>query len=453
MKKNGLIAAGEQLLSCAAHALEHHPKHVTALIAALLLGGGGGAFAVASLDPEPDQVQVRQVLEAVQPLPLEAQLQALDVHGFNLFRTEVTRANDTAEALLSRLGVNDPDAAAFLRKDAAFRGQLLGRAGRSVTVEATQAHALHKLSARWAPEDNGTFRRLVIERTAQGQFASRVELAPLVAATRMGSATIRSSLFAAADEARIPDSVVSQVIDLLSGDIDFHRALRSGDRFNVVYEALEADGETVRTGRVLSVEFVNKGRAYQAMWFQEPGRKGGYFTLDGKSLETSYLVSPVEFSRVTSGFAMRFHPILHQWKAHLGVDYGGAIGTPVRTVGEGVVEFAGVQNGFGNVVMVRHNSSDETVYAHLSRIDVRAGQSVNQGQRVGALGATGWVTGPHLHFEFRVNGVHQDPVQIARRSDARMLTAEAKPDFDRLARSMRAQLAAAAASTVLASAD
>lgn len=453
MKKKSLSAVGEELLRRAAHALEHHPKHVTALIAALLLGGGGGAFAVASLDPEPDEVQVRQVLEAVQPLPMEAQLQALDVHGFNLFRTEVTRANDTAEALLSRLGVDDPDAAAFLRKDAAFRGQLLGRAGRSVTVEATRAHALHKLIARWAPEDNGTFRRLVIERTAQGQFASRVELAPLVAATRMGSATIRSSLFAAADEARIPDSVVAQVVDILSGDIDFHRALRGGDRFNVVYEALEADGETVRTGRVLSVEFVNKGRAYQAMWFQEPGRKGGYFTLDGKSLETSYLVSPVEFSRVTSGFAMRFHPILHQWRAHLGVDYGGAIGTPVRTVGEGVVEFAGVQNGFGNVVMVRHNSSDVTVYAHLSRIDVRAGQGVNQGQRVGALGATGWVTGPHLHFEFRVNGVHQDPVQIARRSDARMLTAEAKPDFDRLARSMRAQLAAAASSTVLASAD
>ena len=126
----------------------------------------------------------------------------------------------------------------------------------------------------------------------------------------------------------------------------------------------------------------------------------------------------MEFSRVTSGFAMRFHPILHQWKAHLGVDYGGAIGTPVRTVGDGVVEFAGEQNGFGNVVIVKHNNTDETLYAHLSRIDVRPGQSVDQGQRIGAVGATGWATGPHLHFEFRVNGVHQDPVQIARRSDA-----------------------------------
>ncbi|MEO8656642.1 MAG: M23 family metallopeptidase, partial [Ramlibacter sp.] len=280
-----------------------------------------------------------------------------------------------------------------------------------------------------------------------------VELASLMPATRMGSGTIRSSLFAAADEARIPDSVVGQVIDILSGDIDFRHALRSGDRFNVVYEALEADGEALRTGRVLSVEFVNKGQAYQAVWFQEPGRKGGYYTLDGKSLETSYLASPVEFSHVTSGFEMRMHPILHQWKAHLGTDFAGAVGTPVRTVGDGLVEFSGWQNGFGNVVMVRHNNSDETVYAHLSRIDVRAGQNVNQGQRLGAIGATGWATGPHLHFEFRVNGVHQDPVKYARRSDATVLSAEAKPEFDRLARAMRVQLAAAASSAVVASAD
>jgi murein DD-endopeptidase MepM/ murein hydrolase activator NlpD len=448
LKKNGLIAVGEQLLSRAVHALEHHPKHVTALVAALLLGGGGAAYAVASLGPDPADVQVRQVLETVRPLPVEEQLHALDLHDINLFRTDATRANDTAEALLSRLGVDDPTAAAFLRKDANFRTQLLGHAGRSVTVEADGAHALHKLTARWAPEDNGTFRRLVIERTPEGHFASRVELAALVAATRMGSATIRSSLFGAADEARIPDRVVGQIIDILSGDIDFHRALHSGDRFNVVYEALEADGEAVRTGRVLSVEFVNKGQAHQAMWFQEPGHKGGYFTLDGKSLQSSYLASPMEFSRVTSGFEMRFHPILHRWKAHLGIDYAGAVGTPVRTVGDGTVEFAGVQNGFGNVVMVKHNSSDETVYAHLSRIDVRPGQNVSQGQRLGAVGATGWATGPHLHFEFRVNGVHQDPVQYARRSEAGTLSAEAKPAFDQLARSMRAQLAAAAENVV-----
>jgi murein DD-endopeptidase MepM/ murein hydrolase activator NlpD len=450
---NGLLTAGEKLLSRAAHALEHHPKHVTALIAALLLGGGGGAFAVASLAPEPADVTVREVLEAVNPMPLQAQLDALDVHSFNLFRTDSTRASDTVEALLARLGVNDPKATAYLRTEPTFRSQVLGRAGRGVTAEASANQSLDKLSVRWTTADDGSFRRLVIERQPQGQFISRVETAPLVAATRMGSATIRTSLFAAADEARVPDSVITQIIDIFSGDIDFQHSLHEGDRFNVVYEALEADGEAMRTGRILSVEFVNKGKLHQAMWFQEAGAKGAYYTLDGKSLQSSYLASPMEFSRVTSSFAMRFHPILHKWRAHLGTDYGAVTGTPVRTVGDGVVEFAGEQNGFGNVVIVRHNNTDQTLYAHLSRIDVRPGQAVTQAQKIGAVGATGWATGPHLHFEFRVNGVHQDPKNIARHSDAVPLTAQARPEFDRLARSMRMQLAAAASAAVVARAD
>jgi murein DD-endopeptidase MepM/ murein hydrolase activator NlpD len=180
------------------------------------------------------------------------------------------------------------------------------------------------------------------------------------------------------------------------------------------------------------------------LWFQEAGKKGGYYSLDGKSLQSAYLTSPMQFSRVTSGFAMRFHPIHQTWRAHLGVDYGAPVGTPVRTVGDGVVDFAGVQGGFGNVVIIRHNGSDTTVYAHLSRIDVRKGQGVSQGQRVGAVGATGWATGPHLHFEFRVNGRHQDPLTVARRSEGQPLTAESRPAFDRLAGATRVKLAAAA---------
>ncbi|HWP10909.1 MAG TPA: M23 family metallopeptidase [Ramlibacter sp.] len=435
---------GGKLLSRAARALEHHPKHVTAFIAALMLGGGGAAFAVASLGPDPASLPVRQVLEAVQPLPVQQQMQELDLHSLQLFRSDVTRASDNAEALLARLGIDDPQAAAYLRKDAAFRAHLLGRAGRAVTAQASASHALEKFSGRWAPDDDGTFKRLVVERTPEAGFVSRVETGPLVAATRMGSATVRSSLFSAADEARIPDAVIAQVIQIFSGDIDFHRALHSGDRLSVVYEALEADGEAMRTGRVLSAEFVNKGQRHQAVWFQEPGRKGAYYTLDGKSLETSYLASPMEFSRVTSSFAMRFHPILHRWKAHLGTDYGAATGTPVRSVGEGVVVFAGEQNGFGKVVIVKHNSTDETLYAHLSRIGVRPGQSVSQGHSIGAVGMTGWATGPHLHFEFRVNGVHRNPQEIARRNSAVTLSAEARPQFDRIAYSMRSQLAATA---------
>jgi murein DD-endopeptidase MepM/ murein hydrolase activator NlpD len=445
---NGFIAAGEKMRARVAHALKHHPKHVTALLAALLLGGGGGAFAVASLGPDPSALPVRQILESVETLPLAAQSESLDLHSLKLYRSEVTRSSDTVESLLKRLGVDDVAGANFLRNEQTFRTVVLGRAGRTVTVEATDSHALDTLTVRWTPEDDGNFRRLVVQRRADGQFNARVENAPLTASTRLASGVIRTSLFAAADDSRLPDAIASQLADIFAADIDFHRALRKDDRFNVVYEALEADGEPLRTGRILSAEFVNAGKTYQAMWFQEPGEKGGYYNLDGQSLRHSYLASPMEFSRVTSGFAMRFHPILKTWKAHLGVDYGAPTGTAVRTVADGVVSFAGVQNGFGNVVIIQHGNSHETLYAHLSRINVRPNQKVSQGDNIGAVGSTGWATGPHLHYEFRVNGIHQDPTLAARESGTVPVSAAARPAFNRLAHLMRNELAAAATATV-----
>jgi murein DD-endopeptidase MepM/ murein hydrolase activator NlpD len=150
---------------------------------------------------------------------------------------------------------------------------------------------------------------------------------------------------------------------------------------------------------------------------------------------------------------MRMHPILRQWKAHLGVDFAAPTGTAVRSVGNGTVEFAGVQNGFGNVVIVKHNNADQTVYAHLSRIAVRAGQAVAQGQNIGAVGQTGWATGPHLHFEFRVNGAQRDPLKMAKRSVAAPLTGPARSEFDIVARHMRVQLSAAGQASLVARAE
>jgi murein DD-endopeptidase MepM/ murein hydrolase activator NlpD len=423
--------------------LQRHPKRVTAVIAAALLGAGSAAFAVASFAPDAADLPVHQVLEGVASLPLQAQEELLASQALNLFRSEATRPSDTAETLLKRLGIDDAAAAAFLRSDALARKNVLGRAGRTVTAQASGSNAMLQLSVRWTQEDDGHFQRLVIEKSAQG-FVSRVETAELSASARLASGVIRSSLFSATDDAHIPDRVATQIAEIFSGDIDFHRALRKGDRFSIVYEALEADGEPLRTGRVLSAEFVNNGKKFQAMWFREPGQKGGYYTLDGQSLRRAYLTSPVEFSRITSGFSMRFHPILQKWRAHQGVDYAAPTGTPVRSVGDGVVDFAGVQNGFGNVVIVKHRSNQATVYAHLSKINVNRGQSVAQGQNLGAVGATGWATGPHLHFEFRINGVFTDPLTIARQSETVPVSPAARPAFERLAAALRPQLAAAA---------
>lgn len=424
--------------------LQRHPKRLTAVLAALLLCGGGGAFAVASLAPDASDLPVREVAHAVESLPLQDQIEALDVYRFNLYRTETTRSSDSARSLLERLGIQDAAAVAYLSSDARVRQTLLGRAGRAVTAEATDDHRLHKLSVRWAASaDATTFQRLVIERK-DGGFASRLEQAPLEASSQLASGTIRSSLFAATDEAGLPESVATQVAEMFAADVDF-RALRKGDRFSVVYETLEADGEVLRAGRVLSAEFENNGKTFQAMWFQEPGQKGGYYALDGQSLRRAFLTSPMEFSRVTSGFSNRFHPILQKWRAHLGTDYAAPVGTAVRTVGDGVIEFAGVQNGFGNVIYVKHRNDMVTVYAHLSRILVKKGQAIEQGTQIGAVGMTGWTTGPHLHFEFRVNGVHQDPTLIAKQSEMGTVSAAAKAQFERTASVMRQQLSSAAA--------
>lgn len=455
---DGWIRKAEAWAGTAASVIKAYPRHVTAATAAVLALGTGATYAVASFAPDPADLPVRTVVETVQPLPTQDQFDALSQQSLLLYRSDVTRSSDTADTLLKRLGIFDAQAAAFLRTDRQVQQTLLGRYGRYVTAETAANGSLQRMVARWSPEDDGMFKRLTIEKTPEG-LISRLETLPMTASSRLVSGTITSSLFAATDDARIPDAIAIQVAEIFSGDIDFHRALRKGDRFSVVYETLEGDGEPLRAGRVLSAEFVNAGKAFQAMWFQEPlqGKgnpqqtaathnltKGGYYTLAGESLRRAYLASPLAFSRVTSGFSMRFHPILQTWRAHTGVDYGAPTGTPARSVGDGTIEFAGVQNGYGNVVMVRHRGSDVTVYAHLSKILVQRGQSIAQGQTVGLVGQTGWATGPHLHFEFRVNGQFKDPLMIARQSEAIPVAAASKPAFDKAAQLVRTQLAAAA---------
>jgi murein DD-endopeptidase MepM/ murein hydrolase activator NlpD len=445
-----LLADSIAVLNSIAASLRRHPKRVTGSLAALLLGTGVTAFGVVPLAPDASDLPVRQVLESVQTLPLQAQLDALSDHRFKLFRSDSTRSNDTFDSLLKRLNINDAAAAAFMRSDANARLALAGRPGKTIHAEASDTQELSKFTTRWPTDDDAVFKRLVVERKGS-TFTSRIETAPYVANARLASGVIQSSLFAATDEARIPDAVAVQMAEMFSSEIDFRRALRKGDRFNVVYEALEADGEPLRTGRVLSAEFVNAGKTHQAMWFQPTGQdaqgmayKGGYYSLDGKSLRRAYLGSPLEFTRVSSGFSMRFHPILQKWRAHLGTDFAAPTGTPARTVGDGVVSFAGVQGGYGNVVFIKHRNGHETVYAHLSRINVRVGQNVGQGDTIGLVGATGWATGPHLHFEFRVNGVHQDPMTIARQSETVPLPTAALPVFKQLAAVVSTQLQAAA---------
>lgn len=445
-----ILAAEELFASRVAYMFRTYPRQITAVIAAALMTAGGGAFAVASLGPDAAKIPVKQVLETVTPLAVSAQTDALDAFSFTLFRSETTRSSDTAEALLRRLGVSDPAAAAYIRGNAEARSALLSRVGRTVTAEVTHENRLKKLSARWIPDGDG-FKRLVVESAGVG-FIVRSETDRLTASTRLASGVVRTSLFAATDDVNIPDSVASQLADVFAGDIDF-RQLRKGDRFAVVYETFEADGQSMRSGRVVAAEFENGGNIHQALWFQEPGRKGGYFRPNGDSLRHAFLTSPVEFSRISSGFAMRMHPILNTWRQHNGVDFAAPSGTAVRVVGDGIVEYAGQQSGYGNIIIVKHRNDLTTVYAHLSRIDVKVGQSVTQSQFIGAVGMTGWATGPHLHFEYRLNGEYTDPAIIAKQDGGMTpITAASRPVFEKMAVATRTELAAAF-SVVQASAD
>lgn len=443
--KQELISSGLAI----ADFLHRHPRRIGAALAAFLLCGGGAAFAVASLSPALPSEPLRLVTEAVGALPLAGQTQALDGHSFTLYRSDKTRAADTPEALLERLGMADPAAAAFLRRDSLARQALFGRgsAGRPVTAEATERHALQSLRTQWVENATATsFKRLVIEKAGEG-FSARVESAPLTAGQRLVSGTIRSTLFAATDEADMPDSVTQQLTKIFESNVDFHRGLHKGDRFSVVYETLQTDdGQPLRAGRILSAEVVNRGKTHQALWFQESASaQGGYFSFDGQSLRRAYLLAPLETTRISSGFGMRTHPVFGYSREHTGVDYAAPTGTPVRTIGDGTIEFAGTQRGYGNVIYVRHrNKKDSTVYAHLSRIDVKVGQSVSQGQTIGAVGATGVATGPHLHFEFRIDNAPQDPtVVLAEQRENVPVSPAAKAAFAQRAADMKLELAAA----------
>ena len=422
-----------------------HPQHVTAVLTAVLLGGGGGAFAVANLGPDAANLPVRTLVETLSTPNLDAQVAALEQQTLKLYRNDITRSSDTAEGLLRRLGLVDADAAAFIRKTPEVRQALLNRAGRNVSVEANEQQQLLTLTTRWLKNDTDSqFQRMVITRDANNQFSVRTDTAPLTASVRMAGGTVNSSLYEASDEARLPDSVTRQLADVFSGQIDFHRALRKGAVFSVVYETLEAEGEPLRAGRLLSAEITNDQKTYNAVWFQEPGQKGSYFTLKGDSLRRAFLASPMPYSRRTSGFGMREHPILHTQRAHLGVDYAAPIGTPVMSVADGVVVESGYQGAFGNMVIVQHNARQSTVYAHLSRMNVKRGQTIKQGDIVGAVGTTGLSTGPHLHFEFRINGRHVDPLTLAQQGSAEPISAAQRPQFNQRAESARAQLMAAA---------
>jgi len=330
--------------------------------------------------------------------------------NMTFWRQENIQGGDTIATLLSRLDINSQDSASFLRdaRDVKAMHQLVP--GKIIHVETTARGEL--LLLRYFP---GGSEQLVMEKSGGG-FRMGAQPPKLETHVQMKTGVINSSLFSAVDSAGVPESVATQIVDILASDIDFHRDLRKGDRFTVVYDSLYGNGEPARPGRVLAVEFINQGTPHRGIYFQAENGESGYYAPDGKNLRKAFLRSPLEFSRISSGFSSaRFHPILKTWRAHSGIDYAAPTGTRVKAAADGTVAFAGWQGGYGNVVILQHHGRYSTVYGHLSSFakGLRSGQRVSQGEIIGHVGATGMATGPHLHYEFRENGVQRDPLRLA----------------------------------------
>lgn len=361
-----------------------------------------------------------------------------------LVAEEKIRRGDTLVSLLERMGVETAGLGTFIAQDKVARSLTNLRAGRVLTVQQTAEGELQWLRYK-SGIDEESQESILIQKT-EGQFIAKRESVNFEKQVVFRSGRIESSLFAAADKAGLPDSVAVQLTEIFSSDIDFHRELRKGDEFRVVYEDMTLEGRSARAGRVLAVEFINASKPHKAYWYAPGGnRSPGYYNEDGRSLKKSFLKSPLAFSRISSGFtARRFHPIQQRWKAHNGVDYAAPTGTPIMATASGTVKFSGWQNGYGNLVEIQHHSGYSTAYAHLSRFasGVRVGQKVDQGDVIGYVGATGWATGPHLHYEFRVNKVPQNPLNVVI-AQAEPLDRNAFTDFKRvqLAMDRRMELA------------
>ncbi|MFT4173729.1 MAG: peptidoglycan DD-metalloendopeptidase family protein [Rhodocyclaceae bacterium] len=358
----------------------------------------------------PSDVSTPQAQSIEEDLSLPA-YEYVDAIGTPFVHEWVVRTGDTLPSVLGQLGVQDAELTRFITSDPAARPvvQLL-KPGTLVMASTSRQGQLFTLSI---PKPGGETAVLVTRES--GKLAVKEQAILAEKRIHMAGGVIRSSLFAATDEAGLPDSVATSLADIFGSEVDFHRDLRRGDRFNVVYEVAYFNGAPVRTGRILAAEFINAGTRYSAIWYGTASGRGEYYTAEGRSLRQGFLRSPLEFSRVSSGFSMRFHPILKQWRKHAGTDFAAATGTKVRATADGVVDFAGWQNGYGNIVVLRHDRGYSTAYAHLSRFapNLRKGMRVSQSDLIAFVGSTGWATGPHLHYEFRVNNVPKDAMKVA----------------------------------------
>lgn len=396
-----------------------------------------GIYAAFGIAPQTitGNISTEMVVEEISlPTSNEASNQSSEQH---FWYKEHVRRDDTLNTLLSRLNIRNRDAIDYIRNDnAASEIANALKPGHQIEAETDSDGNLVSLEYQLEADQF-----IAINQTAAGYATNKV-MHQLEMRAILKSAEIKSSLFGATDDANIPDYIAVQVAEMFESEIDFHTDLRRGDHFNVIYEGRYDQGELLKTGDVLAAEFVNNGKTYRAVGFRDANNEMHYYTPEGKSLHKSFLRSPLEFTRISSGFSLgRFHPILQRLKAHKGVDMAAPSGTRIKASGDAVVDFVGQKGGYGNVIVLKHDNGVSTVYGHLSRFasGLRRGAKVAQGEIIGFVGMTGLATGPHLHYEFLLNGQHRDPMTVAL-PKANPITANNQAAFFAISKQLTAQL-------------
>lgn len=326
-----------------------------------------------------------------------------------------------------------------------------------IAKKLTRIYPGQKLRMRTTPEDGllellyeiDALNQLQVTRSESGYDTQLIARVPERRSVR-AAGSIDNSLFVAAQKAKLPENIAMELAGIFGWDIDFALDIRHGDQFSLLYEELYLDDERIGTGDILAAEFTNNGKVYQAVRYTDQQGHTDYYSPDGRSMRKTFLRSPVTFSRISSRFSLgRKHPILNRIRAHKGVDYAASRGTPVKATGNGKIVLRGKKGGYGKTVVIKHGSSYSTLYAHLNSYarGLRNGSRVQQGKIIGYVGSTGLATGPHLHYEFLVNGVHRNPLTV-KLPDAAPLPKKYRQDFKLATENLLAQLELAKTQTI-----
>ncbi len=360
-----------------------------------------------------DQLAESVMLEASTPdiqapvvnIEIDQDIQASDLTTVS----HIIKSGQTLSSIFSSLELNSNDLLQII--NANDTGKLFAsiRPGKQLVAKIDSNGVLQELSYA-----KNSFEMLTAKRI-DDHFEVKLHSKPVEKKIASAHGVIHSSLFLDGKNAGLPDKIIMELANIFAWDIDFALSLREGDQFTVVYEKLFVDNKESGIGDIVSAEFINQGKTYTAVRFKDPDGNINYYTPDGKSLRKAFLRTPVDFARISSHFNLRRkHPVLNRIRAHKGVDYAARTGTPVKTTGDGKITFRGRKRGYGRVVIVQHGQKYTTLYAHLSAFKKgqRVGKRVKQGQVIGYVGMSGLATGPHLHYEFRVNGVHRNPLTV-----------------------------------------